>query len=832
MRTVLANSLRMHLRRYVAAAAAVVVSVVFLLTTAALGESARSGIDEVVGLPYGTAEAVVGWPEPALVTELHDTAGVEVNVVGGTDVPVTFDGVPLGGDTSIAEITPDAFGWQTLTAGTFPTAPGQTVLDVHEADTQRVGVGDVVRIGAGARARDMVVVGLAETPQMTVSPTAWVLWEDLSDWVDELGAEAVQVTGAGGFDAAARLVQGVDPDVVAQAPDMWVADLQESANHGIQVMQILLLVFAGVALFVSAVVIGNNFSILFAQRQRDLALLRCVGATRRQVQRSIRVEALAIGAGASLLGLLLGTVSAFGLVALVRRLLPDVAFGAARIEPLWYLAALAVGTLVTVVAAWLPARTAVRVGPLAALRPVDQHGVSSRTGRVRLALGTVAAAGGAGLLAWAVRESSVEMMLLGGAVNATGVLLLTPVVVPASVRVLGVAFRALLGTPGRLATANTLANPRRSAATTSALLIGVTLTVAVLTSMDTIRTVIGDEQDASHPVDGMLSSVVSRPTEGEPDTVARRIASTPGVQQVVAVPGVTVTVSPAADDEPGSGTEGALPVSANAVPLPTGPDRDVWRGALPVLTGDEFGYPMALLAELGLPTDEDGQSTLTVGGHTFTGTPVVVDGTGTDLLLGPAAWQELAARADGARPRTVALWWRAVDGADAERIAAVAGSAAAGSGTTFTDGLAERAWVDLQLTTITSAVLGLLAVSVLIALTGISNALGLSVLERSRENALLRALGLRRRQLAATLSVEALMLGLVAGSLGTAAGVGYAWVATRTVLVTAVGEVGLHVPWWQLATVVALSAAAALAASLVPARRAARTAPAQGLALD
>ncbi|WP_235854817.1 FtsX-like permease family protein [Nonomuraea aridisoli] len=131
----------------------------------------------------------------------------------------------------------------------------------------------------------------------------------------------------------------------------------------------MLLLFAGVALFVSVLVIANTFSILFAQRLRDVALLRCIGATRRQVVRSVRREAAAVGVLASLTGTLVGVGLGYGLIALIDALAPTVPMGAAELPTLWLLGGFAVGLMVTMVASWLPTRRVVRVSPLAALRP-------------------------------------------------------------------------------------------------------------------------------------------------------------------------------------------------------------------------------------------------------------------------------------------------------------------------------------------------------------------------------------------------------------------------------------------------------------------------------
>ncbi|WP_235736915.1 ABC transporter permease [Nocardioides alcanivorans] len=150
----------------------------------------------------------------------------------------------------------------------------------------------------------------------------------------------------------------------------------------------------------------------------------------------------------------------------------------------------------------------------------------------------------------------------------------------------------------------------------------------------------------------------------------------------------------------------------------------------------------------------------------------------------------------------------------------------------MTSALQKRAWVDLQVNVLTAAILGLLGIAIVIALVGIANTLGLSVLERVRENALLRALGLTRGQLRATLAVEAVLLSVVATLIGTALGVTFAWVGIRTMLGDVLGETSMDVPVGQLTLVVLVAAVAGLLACMLPARRAARVSPAAGLSLD
>jgi putative ABC transport system permease protein len=183
-------------------------------------------------------------------------------------------------------------------------------------------------------------------------------------------------------------------------------------------------------------------------------------------------------------------------------------------------------------------------------------------------------------------------------------------------------------------------------------------------------------------------------------------------------------------------------------------------------------------------------------------------------------------------PRLTAVWARASDGADAEDLSGDLAALAGAAGAELDGGYTNRSWVYLQLDILTGAVVGLLAVAIVIALVGIANTLGLSVLERARENALLRAMGLTRRQLGRAMAAEGLLLSSVATLMGTAIGLAFAWVGVQVMVSSVVEEAAFTVPVWQVGAVAAVAAVAGLAACVVPARRAARVTPAAGLALD
>ncbi|MGL4174441.1 MAG: FtsX-like permease family protein [Dermatophilaceae bacterium] len=806
MRSVLVASLRMHTRRYVAAVVAIVVGVGFIMVTASLTSATREGLLDAVGVPYEGAAVVATGVSATQAAALRDgaaDAGARASVLGFARVPASGANTRLAGEVDVAEQPVDpALRWQELTSGRFAERAGEAVVDGNAAPGGGIEIGDRARLGSGPSATEVTVVGLVDSPSVLVSATFYLTWSDLSVFESSLYVDSVAWAGRG--DAAAQIgaVRALVPDATAQPVDDFLLDRQEEANNGVDVIAVLLLVFAAVALVVSVLVVANTFSVLFAQRRRDLALLRCVGATRRQVLRSIRMETFAIGLGASALGIVAGLATGSGVVALALRLWPSATLGTPSVGWPWYVGAFTVGLVVTGVAAWLPTRAATRVEPLAALRPEESTAVHMGAGRWRIALGVLAVAAGSGLLAASVSASSVAVMIAGGAVGFAGVALLGPLVVPAGIRGLGWLVARWWGAPGRLAVGNAVRHPRRTAATAISLLVGVTLTVAMLTGLTSSTSAVNEEMAARHPVDLAVSST------GEPiqDDVARRLAAVPGVSRSVAVEGTRAEVEGV----------GALTVvgagAGTASVLRTGTEPEVGPG--------EIAVPHEALDE---PAVGD-TVTVSTGGTSIRLRPVGVDGYGGTALVALGTLTTL-----DPDPAVMAVWLRADDGADPEELGGAIGAVLPTG--EVENGLANRAWVDLQLEAVTATVVTLLAVAVLIALVGIGSTLGLSVLERRREIALLRALGLTRRQLRTTLAMESVLLSVTVTLLGGLIGVTFAWVAVEAV-VRPVLDAPLVLPVGRLLLVVLVAGLAGLAAGVLPARRAARVAPAAGLALE
>ncbi|MGI5271138.1 ABC transporter permease [Nonomuraea sp. CA-218870] len=804
MRTVLLASLRTYIRRYVAAAVAVTVAVAFVVVVGMLASGARSGLMDGLGAPYRNAEHVVSperWPsselDPEAVIAFTERHGGNASAIGRATLPARAGTRQLSDTTTVGPIsTSRVWRWQELSSGRFPSRTGEAAVDVYAALAEDLAVGDRITIGAGAAAADVQVVGLVESPSPPAQASMYVTWPQLLRWREHLHLGSVAVRGeVGPLPEGARSL----------SPEAFTAERLTHVQNRVDSLSVMSLSFAGIALFVSILVIANTFSILFARRLRDFALLRCVGATRRQVVRAVRREAAVVGVLASLTGTLVGAGLGYGLIALIDALASAVPMGAAELPVPWLLGGFAVGLAVTMVASWSPTRRVVRVSPLAALRPDAGLEARTRGGLARAALAAFLLVTGPVLLGVAMAGSGTALMLAGGGSVFAGVLLLGPVLVPRLVRIAG----APLGPTGRLAARNAAHHPRRTATTTASLLVGVTLTVAVLTGTDTWRTSLHEQIGRDHPVDITFTSPEGPLTRD----LLTRIRRTPGVERAIPVYGVVAQVS---------GLRDPIPVVTAPAAGQVARDGGVFARVEPgkiMIDSDAFGKGLTLR-----PGDR-----VTVRAGDRRARLQVAAGTG----WGPAgvvAPETLATLTGAPEPR--AVWIRATTGADPTRLGAGLDELADPVGATIENGL--RTWesLDQQLRIYTWAALGLLGIAIVIALIGIANTLGLSVLERAREHAMLRALGLTRGRLRRMLAAEALLLSLVATVLGTVLGVGFAWAACETIVKPALRDAAMHVPWLSLGVVVLVAALAGLLSAVLPARRAARVSPVAGLSLD
>ncbi|MBM6402225.1 ABC transporter permease [Phycicoccus sonneratiae] len=769
-------------------------------------QAVRTVPDDLVGTLAGVPGAArADGRVTAFGTFVVDKAGKLVGGGGPPGIAVSYSAGPA------ANGIPSA----TIERGRFPARSGEVVLDVNSAKRSGYLLGDTVPLlTAGAQPRvEATLVGTAEFGGSSLVGASVVMFDPRQAQQLFLeggtGWSTVWVTAAPGTsqDQLLRSVQAALPEGYrADTGDATSARAATRIDEALSFVTTFLLVFAGVALTVGAFLIVNTFSILVAQRSRELALLRAIGASRRQVARSVLVEAGLVGLVGSALGVGLGLVLAVGIRAAFGRVGLDLGSTPLVLQGRTVAVAVAVGVLVTVVSAYLPARRAGRVPPVAAMRDdvvLAESGMRWRVlvGSVLLVAGVAAMA--AGLAGW----GSEPTYVLG--VGAFGVLvgtaLLSPVLGRPVLGLLGATYRRTFGAVGRMAEQNSRRNPRRTGATASALMIGVSLV--------TLMSVLGASAKASLDkslaedivADYVVSSVVG---QGFSAAITDAVAAVPGVAEVVRTRAARVEL--AGDREFATGID---PAGVVRVARP-----DVTAGSLEALGDGDVALSTTHARELGLRV---GDAVTT----TFAGTEVagrVVATYEPDAVLQGDVTMSLGAfEALGVPPTDRSAFVVAAPGADRPALkraldAAVADLPTVGVADQAEFAAEQREPID-QLLFIVYALLGL---AVVIAVLGIVNTLALSVVERVREIGLLRAVGLSRRQLRTMLRLESVAIAVLGAVLGVVLGLAFAVALQRSLADDGIDV--LSIPWLQLAGFVGVAALVGVLAALWPGRRAAR----------
>ncbi|MDK1474802.1 ABC transporter permease [Streptomyces sp. 549] len=847
LRTVL-RTLRAHTLRFLMPALAVVLGVAFVAGSLLYGEAVSSSmasaqarshpdvsvriqpaddaptaVPEVPGETAGdaSAEAPDGDAgharlDDALLRQLRDLPGVarvRPEVEGRTFV-VGADGRPVGSlhDAVGVAHVPDATGADPrypLVEGHGPRGPREVAVDRGTADRAGHRVGDRVRVVVGGEVLRVRLVGVFTAEDSRVAAGGSVTAFDLATARARLAPapdqfDAVSLTAGPGV-GADRLAAQADallaPGLTALTRAQWEAEafLPTDTKTGD-----LLLSFAAVALFVSTFLVANTFTMLSAARAREHALLRAVGATRGRVQRMVLAEAAVVGTLASAVGYLLG----IGVGSALHALFPFAGGTAERLpllaaKPL--LASFAVGVGVTVVSAWLPARRAASVPPVAALRQGVPAPAGALLRRNLLGLGLVGLAAAAG----SVAGDDQMLFLTAAGLLLVGMIVLTPWFALGATGLLRRPMARLAQVHGRLAVANARRNPRRTAATATALMIGLALVTAATVAITSIGAHGERKVAASFPADLRVTAVDFGEID---DSAARRVARLPG----------TRAVSPTASEYgglPGGGHLDLLGLDPGAaadvlpVTVREGSLADLYRGvAVTTETARERGWQLGSTAEI------------TFGSAAGDGTEPV--------RLPVVALYEKAPFADSAlvdirtlradrpgleRPQLTSVLVRA---AAPERTAALKDEVvrALDNPTLLVqdrrDAVADESRATRSLLAIVYA---LLSVTVVIGALGVVNTMTMAVFERVREIGLLRAVGLDRSGVRAVLRLESVTISLLGCAIGLVTGTVIGAAAVRAQL----GGPAVVVPWPELGAFTVLTAVIGVLASLWPAHRAA-----------
>lgn len=785
-----------------------------------------STVGDVVVRPAGSGDDMgsTATIPGSLVTELAGVPGAaqaDGNITDFTTFVVGTNGKLIGGQgapgmgVNYAD-SPSANGETpfTLTSGAWPQQPGEVVLDERTAETAGYAIGDTIQvITAGAEAQvTPKLVGLFEAKGSLLgasisvwsTPQAQELYLGGQDvyndiWVTRDGSTSQEELRDA---VAAVLPSGLE----AVTGDAAAEQAQTEVQEGLSFFTYFLLIFAAVALVVGTFIIVNTFSILVAQRMKELALFRAIGASRRQVARSVMLEAFLVGLVGATLGLGLGIVLAFGIRALFSTFGLDLSGTALAVEPRTIIAAYAVGIVVTLLAAYLPARKAGQVPPVAAMR--DDVTLAETSMHRRVVVGTALAVAGAvamgvGLFADVPRA----IVWVGGGILGVllGIAATSPVVGKPLILGMGAIYRRLFGSVGVMAEENALRNPRRTAATASALMIGVTLVSMMAVFGASAKASISDEIEANFKADFMISNAIGQDFS---PSIADDVAALPDIETVSRVRWGMGTVDGedqwVAAIDPGSyervaaleftsGSAADLAGEAIALSTDAASDLGVAVGdTVPVaLQGEPFDARVAGIFE----PEATAPSTYLVGLDTWAG--------------------------NGGRAADAQVYVLAREGADAAAVQSSLDALVADLPTVSVKDVQEYA--DEQAAPINQMLMiiyALLGLAVIIAILGIINTLALSVIERTREIGLLRAVGLSRSQLRSMLRLESVVIAILGAVLGIVLGVLFGVAVQRAL--SDDGFTALRIPWVQLALFLVLAGLVGVLASVWPGRRAAK----------
>jgi putative ABC transport system permease protein len=712
-----------------------------------------------------------------------------------------------------------------LTSGRAPGAPDEAVLDADSANRKDVRIGDRLTVIGPQGSFPVRVVGIA-TFTTTNPGASLVFLEPRTARVKLLGdagaATSVVVDGEEGVDDT-TLKRRIAAAIGTEDYEIRTADEQAKSNAEelggfLDVIKWVMLGFAGIAVLVGVFLIVNTFSMLIAQRTRELGLLRALGADRRQVRRSVLTEAALLGLVGSTLGLGAGVALAVGLIAVMNAFGTNIDRGELVVTWVTPVVAYAVGVGVTFVAAYLPAGRAASVSPMAALSDAEVSG-AGRPLRARAWAGAVTAVAGAAALVGCVRATSSatagSLLGLGVVLTLMATVVAGPLLVRPVIRVLGGAFPAVFGPVGRMSQRNALRNPRRTGATASALMVGLALVGGMSVASASMTQSFDEQIDATLGADFIVQNDNFLPF---PREVTDKVRATRGVGLVVSAQFAPIAVR--------------LPDGERVTTTAVGYDRRVDDVAtISYVQGDtaaalgedrlamgaefarehrvrvgtrltvEFANRRTAELTVGALTDQEGSEGFGMRGGIFLGKETLVRHApgGQDAVLYVNAAQDAdPAEVHRALERTLDAYPQV----EARDIAE------------YKDLVHDQVAVLLYL------VYALLGLAIVIAVLGVVNTLALSVVERTREIGLLRAIGLSRRQLRRMIRLESVVIAVFGAVLGLS--LGLVWGVCIHEVLALQGLTAFAVPWGTIVAVVVGAAVVGVVAALLPALRASR----------
>ncbi|WP_046500398.1 ABC transporter permease [Streptomyces odonnellii] len=841
MRNFLAHKGRMAL-----SAVAVLLSVAFVSGTLVFTDTMNTTFDKLfaatssdVTVSPKSAQGAdeisqTGRPEslPAsLVATVKKADGVESaeGAVSSTSVTVVDAGNENVGATSGAPTI--AGNWtrndlrsMEITSGHAPRGPTEVMVDADTAEKHHLAIGDELRTIAVTGDLTAKISGIA-TFTVTNPGAAVVYFDTATAQRQLLGGSGrfthINVTAAPGVsdstlkrDVAAAIGAGLYKlQTQQEAADANRADV----GSFLDVLKYAMLGFAGIAFLVGIFLIVNTFSMLVAQRTREIGLMRALGSSREQVNRSVLLEAVLLGVVGSVAGVAAGVGLAVGLMKLMGAVGMELSTDDLTVKWTTPVVGLVLGVVVTVVSAYMPARRAGKISPMAALRDAGTP-ADARAGWVRAIIGLVlTGAGGAALLAATrAEEAGQGSLLLGVGVVCTlvGFVVIGPLLAGGLVRVLSAVVLRMFGPVGRLAERNALRNPRRTGATGAALMIGLALVACLSVVGSSMVASATDELDKSVGADFIIQSGNGQPIMPQAQAALEKA---PDIEHVTEYKWVDAKLTAPDGKTVSDGIVAADPTYAQDL------RRETVEGELSGAYGkDAISVGDAYATEHGVHVG-DAISVAFPGGKTaeLKVAAITSDDTSVDkgAMYTNITTVEQYVPAEK-MPKNMIMFAAAVDGKEKEAYAALKDSLAAYPQYKVQDQTDFKQDLKDQIGQLLNIVYGLLALAIIVAVLGVVNTLALSVVERTREIGLLRAIGLSRRQLRRMIRLESVVIALFGALLGLGLGMGWGTSAQKLLALEGLGV--LDIPWPTIITVFVASAFVGLFAALIPAFRAGR----------
>lgn len=863
--------MKKNMKMLIPAGIAIMIGTAFIACTFLFGNTLNDTLRTQLTAQYAQANYIVQSTSAMSGSDTMPTVGdvktKQINATDGVKSTYIQQNLPVNASTGDKSATLLAINASSddrllpvkMVKGHQPTGDGQIALPSKLADQLSVNIGDKVTLAAnygsgisGSDSVELMVCGFTEDTNGAYGSYggAAVIGDETMAKLHGADSESdLMFTGMtldideSKADAAVPAIRKLLPEGYSIETRQKAGDeaLKSLSKSGTNAVTVFLMCFGILAMFVAALVIANTFQVLVAQRRRTLALLRTIGAQKGQLYRSVIGEAAILGLIASALGIAFG--SAIMAIVVHSHALASLGMTGGLVFT-WqvFVIPLVFGVVMTMLASIGSARSATRVTPLEALRPIEVSD-NKRAGIARgvigfllITLGLVLTVGAVMMLRSALASSSdlsdgYSTMLLaaiaGCALIFIGLVVTAAFWMPLLMR-LGGAFAALFGPAAKIAHANIQKNPRRVASTGVALLIGVTLVSCVGTGAACAKQTMNNTLDTHYSVDMVAKgSKLSKST-------ADKIAKIDGVKTTLYAPITRGSVTVGGEER--SATLIGVPDTATLSKVLRADLGGVSLGEGKALAPTYSAFTGKVLSfkngQVSFTASDDSGSGETSSANTLTFSVIQRDYRNVDtdvsvtLFVNESYFQSKQVQADGH------MLLAAVDTSKASAVDIITKAQTAigeSAGASLSGPIAKRVQWNQIVDTILALLIALLAVAVLIALIGVANTLSLSVIERTRESATLRAIGMTRGQLRWSLAVESLVISLVAGIAGEILGIAFGWVGSYMVF-SPYGKVAFISEWKLDLIVLVVAAAAALLASVFPARRAVKTPPVEALA--